>query len=164
VRRITVALLGTLSSIVLLLAYPTSHNASLGSDDARSGTSGTDLGAAEPSPSTADPTGATGSKASTAPTGSTKAAKAYTGDAVRTRWGVVQVRITVLDGRITAARAVRYPNDNGHDQEVNSYALPILDREVLAAQSASVDAVSGATVTSDGYTESLQSALDAAHL
>ena len=60
-------------------------------------------------------------------------------------------------------RALTYPSGNGHDTAINAYALPQLRQEVLAAQSAQVDAVSGATVTSDGYRESLQAALDAAH-
>jgi uncharacterized protein with FMN-binding domain len=70
----------------------------------------------------------------------------------------------VANGKITAAEAIQYPNSNGHDQEINSYALPILAQEVVKAQSASIDAVSGATVTSGGYITSLQSAVDAAHL
>ena len=65
-------------------------------------------------------------------------------------------------GRITAADAVAYPSGNRHDQEINAYAVPVLNAEVVDAQSAAIDAVSGATVTSDGYIESLQSAIDAA--
>ena len=57
-----------------------------------------------------------------------------------------------------------YPNENGRDQEINAYALPVLRQETLDAQSANIDTVSGATVTSDGYIESLQAALDAAQL
>jgi uncharacterized protein with FMN-binding domain len=83
---------------------------------------------------------------------------------VETRWGTVQVQITVKDGKITAAEAVQYPNENPKDQQINAYAVPQLNSEAVAAQSASIDAVSGATVTSDGYIESLQSAIDAAHL
>lgn len=76
----------------------------------------------------------------------------------------MQVQITVKDGKITAADAVEYPSENPRDQQINAYAIPQLNAEVVAAQSASIDAVSGATVTSDGYIESLQSAVDAAHL
>jgi uncharacterized protein with FMN-binding domain len=47
---------------------------------------------------------------------------------------------------------------------INSYALPILDHEVVQQQSAAIDVVSGATVTSDGYLQSLQAAIDQAHL
>ena len=59
---------------------------------------------------------------------------------------------------------VQYPNGNGRDEEINSYALPILVQETIDSQSASIDMVSGATVTSDGYLQSLQSALDQADL
>jgi uncharacterized protein with FMN-binding domain len=60
--------------------------------------------------------------------------------------------------------AIQFPNGNGRDQEINAYAVPQLNAEVVKAQSASIDAVSGATVTSDGYIQSLQSAIDQAHL
>ncbi len=81
-----------------------------------------------------------------------------------TRWGPMQVEITVSGGKITAAQAVQYPSGNGRDAEINSYALPVLNQEVVDRQSAQIDTVSGATVTSDGYLQSLQSALDQAHL
>jgi uncharacterized protein with FMN-binding domain len=81
-----------------------------------------------------------------------------------TRWGDVQVTITVTNGKITDVQVPVYPAENGRDREINSYALPVLRQEVLSAQSATIDTVSGATVTSDGYIESLQAALDAAHL
>jgi uncharacterized protein with FMN-binding domain len=79
-----------------------------------------------------------------------------------TQYGVVQVQVTITDGRITDVTALQYPNRERRDVEINSYAIPQLRTEVLAAQSAKVDAVSGATYTSDGYLTSLQSALDAA--
>jgi uncharacterized protein with FMN-binding domain len=74
------------------------------------------------------------------------------------------VKITVKNGKITDVTAVQYPTDNPRDQEINSYALPQLKSEALAAQGASIDTVSGATYTSDGYRQSLQSALDSAGL
>jgi uncharacterized protein with FMN-binding domain len=83
---------------------------------------------------------------------------------VQTRWGPVQVRITVVDGKITASEAVVYPNGNHEDEQINSFALPVLNQEAVAAQSANIDMVSGATVTSEGYLSSLQSAIDQAHL
>ena len=67
-------------------------------------------------------------------------------------------------GTITAVDVVQYPPGNHKDQEINDYALPILVQDTLQAQSAKIDMVSGATVTSDGYVESLQSALDQAGL
>ena len=78
--------------------------------------------------------------------------------------GPVQVQLTVAAGKITDVSVVQYPNGNGRDQEINAYALPILVQETLDAQSAQIDMVSGATVTSDGYLQSLQSALDQAGL
>jgi uncharacterized protein with FMN-binding domain len=169
VRRIITAALGTISAMVLLLAYPTSHNASV----AASGGVGTGTGAAGgtgATGSTATGSTAAKSKATTSTGKKTAATKAsgvngtFTGDAVQTRWGTVQVQITVQNGKITAAQAVQYPNDNGHSQDINNYALPILAQEAVQAQSASIDAVSGATVTSGGYLPSLQSAINAAHL
>jgi uncharacterized protein with FMN-binding domain len=70
----------------------------------------------------------------------------------------------VRGGRITRARALQYPQGSNTDAQINSYALPILDQEVVQKQSVSIDTISGATVTSDGYLQSLQSAIDQAHL
>ena len=67
-------------------------------------------------------------------------------------------------GTISKVTVLQYPNGNGKDQEINGYALPILTQETVDAQSAQIDMVSGATVTSNGYLESLQSALDQARL
>jgi uncharacterized protein with FMN-binding domain len=97
---------------------------------------------------------------STAP--AVKGTRIVTGDSVQTRWGPVQVRVTVKNGKLTDVSAVVYPTDNPRDQEINSYALPRLRTEALQAQSADIDTVSGATYTSGGYRQSLQSALDSA--
>ena len=67
-------------------------------------------------------------------------------------------------GRITAASAVEYPQDTPRDEQINAYAIPQLNSEAVAAGSASIDSVSGATYTSQGYIGSLQSALDKAGL
>ena len=92
------------------------------------------------------------------------ATKTYTGEVADTRWGPVQVEITVTNGKITASQTTQVPSGNPRDQEINSYAVPVLNQEAVQAQSAQIDAVSGATVTSDGYIQSLQSAIDQAHL
>lgn len=76
----------------------------------------------------------------------------------------MQVEITVAGGKVTDVSVVDYPDNNGKDQQINARALPVLVEETLDAQSADIDMVSGATVTSDGYVESLQSALDQAGL
>lgn len=107
-------------------------------------------------PGTAPATAATDPPASVPSGGRT-----VTGDVAATRWGPVQVAL-VLDtsGRITAVQVLQQPSGNGRDREINSYALPQLVSETLSAQSARIDTVSGATVTSEGYLTSLQSALD----
>ncbi|MGA5040611.1 FMN-binding protein [Streptomyces capoamus] len=140
-RRIVLASAATVSATVLLLALkphtaPQLVTAGTGSPAASSG----------------------------AAPGRTGQNRTATGDSVRTRWGPVRVRVTVRDGRLTDVTAVAYPTDNPRDQEINGYALPQLRREALAAQSARIDSVSGATYTSEGYRQSLQSALDSAGL
>lgn len=69
---------------------------------------------------------------------------------------------TLADGRITAVRVLQAPDENGRDRQIAAYALPRLTQEALGAQSARIDAVSGASYTSQGYVRSLQSALDQA--
>jgi uncharacterized protein with FMN-binding domain len=147
-RRITLWLFSTIAAMVLLFSYRTSTN---GSDTA-----------AATLPATTTP--ATGSTSASSASGSSTGSKTYTGSTASTRWGDVQVAITVANGKITDVAVPVYPSGNGKDQEINAYALPILRQETLSAQNANVDTVSGATVTSDGYLQSLQSALDAAHL
>jgi uncharacterized protein with FMN-binding domain len=162
VRRISYWVISTFSALVILFSYHTSTNS---------------MAAASPTPPTpADTEGSTGTATpaattnasdpapSTDSTTTTTTSGSYTGSQVSTRWGIVQVRITVTNGKITSAQAIEYPNDNYRDQQINAYALPILNSEVVTAQSANIDSVSGATVTSNGYTSSLQSAIDQAHL
>ncbi|MEU0883784.1 FMN-binding protein [Lentzea sp. NPDC005914] len=98
----------------------------------------------------------------TQPLAETGGVGTVTGPAVDTRWGPVQVEVTLDGGKITAVTVPRYPDGNRKDEQINARALPILVRETLDAQSADIDTVSGATVTSEGYLESLQAALDKA--
>lgn len=86
------------------------------------------------------------------------------GPDVQTRWGNVQVQLTVSGGRIVAARTLRSPHSNSTSLAINQHALPILNQETVQANSGTIDAVSGATVTSTGYQTSLQAAVEAAHL
>ena len=88
-----------------------------------------------------------------------------TGGAASTRYGPVQVAITTDGDTITEVSVLAVPDSaTRRDVEINNYALPILIQETLDAQSANVDMVSGATFTSIGYQQSLQSALDQAGL
>jgi uncharacterized protein with FMN-binding domain len=77
-------------------------------------------------------------------------------------FGVVQVRLTLTNGKITAVSAVQAPEGDPHSAQISQFSIPILGQEVLSAQSASIAAVSGATYTSDAYAQSVQAALDAA--
>ena len=106
----------------------------------------------------------TGDTGTSSGSGSSSAVKRYTGDAVSTRFGDVQVQITVENGRITDAQVTQVPWQDHKDQEINSYAVPILNREAVDQQSADIDMVSGAIFTSQGSIGSLQSAIDQADL
>jgi len=99
----------------------------------------------------------TAPKAST--TGSLKDGT-FTGSTATTRWGPVQVRITVTGGRITAVDVPTFPSGDNKSIQINRVAVPRLVQSTLTAQSASVNSVSGATYTSTGYKTSLQSAID----
>ena len=96
--------------------------------------------------------------------GASGAAQTFTGSATQTEWGIVQVEITVADSKITDVQVLQYPNENPKDVQINNYALPVLIDETISAQSADIQMVSGATVTSVGYITSLQAALDEAGL
>ncbi|MGX1674808.1 FMN-binding protein [Streptomyces sp. NPDC055400] len=95
-------------------------------------------------------------------TGSATGKRTLTGETVQTRYGPVQVEITVDGSKITAARAVKTPSGDRRSQDIASSSVPTLVQETLDAQSAGIDTVSGATFTSEGYISSLQSALDRA--
>jgi uncharacterized protein with FMN-binding domain len=139
-RRITLWLFSTVAALVLLFSYRTSTGAGVSAP-----------GTAAVAPLSGDDGGSSGGTS-------------YAGSTAQTQWGPVQVTIVVSGGKITEVRVPVYPNGNRRDEEINAQALPVLRQETLDKQSADIDAVSGATVTSDGYRESLQAALDAAHL
>jgi uncharacterized protein with FMN-binding domain len=151
-RRITLWLLSTVAALVLLFSYRTSII----------GANATTAAATTSSDDSTTTTASGGSDSQSSSTSSV--ATTYEGSVAQTRWGPVQVTITVTDGKITSVAVPTYPNSNGKDKAINAHALPILKQETLAAQSADIDTVSGATVTSRGYTQSLQAALDTAHL
>jgi uncharacterized protein with FMN-binding domain len=123
------------------------------------------LGTPQPSPTPAPPTGGASSAPATAsPTSAPRPAGrtgTFLGQPEDVGYGTVQVRLTLTDGRITDVRAVQLPS-GGRSSEITAYAAPRLRSEVLAAQSASIDAVSGASFTSEGYAKSVQSVLDTA--
>jgi uncharacterized protein with FMN-binding domain len=81
------------------------------------------------------------------------------GDALQDPYGTVQVSAKLRGGRIVDVTPIAMPLDNPQSQAINSQAVPLLRSEVLQAQSASIDIVSGATYTSEAYARSLQAAL-----
>jgi len=86
------------------------------------------------------------------------------GAVVRTQYGPVQIRLSYSGKRITDIQPLQLTDSSGTSVRISDRAAPILRRKALAAQSAQVDMVSGATYTSAAYLQSLQSAIDAAHL
>lgn len=124
-------------------------------------TTTTNSGAGGTGGTTATDTGTT--PPSTA-TGGTATDGTYTGSDVSTRFGNVQVKVTVSNGAITDVTALHLTDDDRRSAQISSRAAPILASEVVASQSARVSNVSGATYTSDAYLQSVQSALDQAGL
>ena len=135
-RRSPLVLAGTLAGTAAVLGFQ-AHTAT------PAATSTT------PAAATATPSATSGSVSGSA-----------TGDAVDTRYGAAQVRVTVADGKITKIEALQLQGNEPRSVEISSSAEPVLREEALAAQSAQIDVVSGATFTSESYAESLQSALD----
>ena len=185
-KRIAYAALATVSGLVLLFSYRTSTGAeiptanaaapaaSTGTSGSASGTgsnSGSESGTGSDTDSSDSASGsgsASGSDATGGTTGSSTTTSSglkdgtFTGDAASTRYGPVQVQVTVSGGRIASVDVVEYPNENPRDRQINQQAVPMLISETTSAQSAQIDMISGATYTSRGYQQSLQSALDQA--
>ena len=158
-KRIVLWFMSTLTVVTLLFGYHTSTSSVMAG--------GTSSVVADPSGTSSGSTSGSTSGTTSGTTdggGSATSPLSVTGDSTDTRWGPVQVRITVDGGTITDVTVVDYPSGNGRDQQINARALPVLVRETLDAQNANIDMVSGATVTSEGYIGSLQSAIDQAGL
>jgi uncharacterized protein with FMN-binding domain len=94
--------------------------------------------------------------------GTTETTRTVTGAVESTQYGPMQVEVTLAGKRITGVKVLQETDLGSYSQQVDAMAIPKLTSETLAAQSAQIDAVSGASYTSQGYTESLQSALDKA--
>jgi hypothetical protein len=154
-RRVILAIVSTVVGLVLLLTFKTHSTSGTGSPPAAIGT-----------PSAGGPSGASGSGGGSDAGGGTGTAGAttVTGAAASTIYGPVQVQIMVKGGKVTAAKAVEYPQDTPRDSQINAFAIPVLDREAVSVGSDKIDMVSGATYTSQGYLTSLQNALDQAKI
>ena len=150
VKRIVLWFMSTLTVVTLLFGYHTSTSSQ----------AGTGVTSAPSAPAGSGTTSGSASGGGS----SSASAVTVTGSSADTRWGPVQVQLTVHGGTITDVTVVDYPTGNGRDRQINARAIPVLVRETLDAQSADIDMVSGATITSEGYLESLQAALDRAGL
>ncbi|RAM37446.1 FMN-binding protein [Arthrobacter globiformis] len=139
--------------------------AAAGNQASGTGTTGTSGAASSESAASSGTTGSSGTAGASGAAGAAaKAGGTYDGDVVQTRFGTVQVQITVKAGEITDVTALKLTDAEGRSAQISNYAAPVLRDEVLQAQSADVQTVGGATVTSDAYLTSLQAALDAANL
>jgi uncharacterized protein with FMN-binding domain len=146
VRKAAVTTVSTLAGVILLLSLkPHQDPAATAAEPSASPSS---TGSVSPSSSTGHALGGTSGT--------------FTGSVINTAYGPVQVSVTLSHGKITEVKALRTPSDRPRSQQIAADAIPQLTREALSAQSAHIDAVSGATYTSEGYTRSLQSALDKA--
>ena len=174
-RRAIVAGTATVSGIVLLLGLkPHSSGSALGASSFSIGSgssSNSSPSTSAAAPATTAPAAGNGQSSSSAagpksapstPSNSNTGTKVVAGDAADTRYGPVQLQVTFSGKKITNISVLQYPTESFRDQQINSYALPILNQEAISAQSANIDVVSGATYTSDGYAQSLQSAIDKA--
>lgn len=161
-RRAAILTTSTVAGLVLLLGLKP-HQSALpaiaGSGESAAvspPTSGSGSGQSSPSRSSH------GSKSGSTSGSGAGATGTYTGAVEQIPYGPVQVAVTLSHGKLTNVRALQTPTDSGHSQRLADYAVPILTQEALAAQSAQIQAVSGASYTSEGYMQSLQSALDKA--
>lgn len=175
-RRVIAALAATAAGLAALLSFK-SHGtaAALPFSQAGAANGGTVAGAS-PTPSadggsTDGPSGSGGSasvgpSASPSATGSTATGStvshSYTGAEEETPFGPVEVSISVRGGKLTGVTVLEVPDRGGYEQGIVQEVVPELTSEAISSQGKSVDAVSGATYTSNAYIQSLQSALDAA--
>jgi uncharacterized protein with FMN-binding domain len=151
-RRVILAVTGTIAGLVALLSFK-SHSPSV----PVAATTGTGSGSSSSSSSSA--TTVPGEFRSVAGP-LTQGETTITGKVGNTVYGPVQVQLVVKSGKIVKVAILEQPMNTIHDIQIGEFAFPRLISETLAAQSAKIDAVSGASYTSAGYIASLQSAVD----
>ena len=155
--RAAVAIVATAIAVVLLFSFKTPAQA-------RPRTPAADVSQASPTPSaSASPSDSSAPTPTPSNSGPTYKDGTYTGQDFQNQFGDTQVKVTISGGRITDVQALQLPYDRQRSAEISQYAAPQLHDEVLQAQSAQIDSLSGATYTSDSYAQSVQSALDQAH-
>ena len=163
-KRGAISALLTAIGVVLLINFKTPSQQGLAAFN-RQTVTGTQPSSATPSASS-PPGATTPPNATTQPTAAATPATAtqtVTGPAVSYFFGTAQVKVTIQNGQITDVTAVQLPNE-GRSGRISQIVEPMLRSEVLSAQSAQINLISGATYTSDAYAQSLQAALDQAHV
>jgi hypothetical protein len=161
-RRAVLALGGTVAGLILLLSFR-SHTAAPAAAAAPDPmTSTPPAQASAPAPMTGQASAKPTAMASGGSGGGMTASRVVTGDVISSPYGPSQVAVTLTAGKITKVTVLQHTDDGAESKEIDGPALPKLVSETLAAQSAMIDAVSGASYTSAGYIKSLQSALDKA--
>ncbi len=166
-RRISYWALSTVSAFVLLLGFDASQRGAdggAGTATISGGTPGTTSGGGTGTNNKGTDNKGTDNRGSNGSGSPGSATQTVTGSVAQTQWGPVQVQLSVSNGSITKVTVLQYPDGNSRDVELANYSLPTLIKETIQSQSAQIDMVSGATYTSTGYIQSLQSALDQAHL
>jgi uncharacterized protein with FMN-binding domain len=153
--RAPLVLAATVAGVAAVLSYQP-HSKPAGRRPQPAGIVATAPPSARRAPAGRRPHHHTGGKAG----GATRQPVTVIGADAPNQYGDVQVRVKVLGKRIVAVDAVTLPGSDARSQEISAVAGPILRRQAIAAQSARVDGVSGASYTSAGYRQSLQSALD----
>ena len=160
-RRVILTIAGTIAGLVALLSFkshvPTVPSASVSTTGGTS-SAGSASGASSSSSSPATVPGEfpMGSLAGKLPAGET----AVTGHVATTVYGPVQIQLITRNSKIVKVAVLQQPMNTANDIQIGEFAFPKLIGETLAAQTAKIDAVSGASYTSAGYIKSLQSALD----
>jgi FMN-binding domain len=159
-RRAILALGGTIAGIAVLLSFKT-HSTGLTGASAAAPSMPGGTGSSASAGGAAD---AAGAAATPGTSGKARAGKRRTvaGKVAETLRGPMQVELTLAGQRITKVTMLQRTNSGAESDAIDATAIPKLISETLAAQSAHIDAVSGATYTSEGYLQSLQSALDKA--
>ena len=165
-RRAVPVIAATAGALALLANFHTSPGSAAvttkrpaagGSTSASNGSAVAGAGTTAP-PVTAGPA----SPGATATTASGGPAHTVDGPVVSTRYGDVQVRVTLQGNKLVDVQALQLPSDRSRSQRISQQAGPLLRSEALKAQSPNIDIVSGASYTSEGYAQSLQGALDGA--
>jgi uncharacterized protein with FMN-binding domain len=161
-KRVALTIVATITGLVLLLQYKTPPS-NAGRPAALAPVSPSSSAASASPVPTPRRTHRAHHHASPSASPTTSTTQTALGATITTRYGPVQVKVTETSSRITDVTAVKLPSQDSHSQSIAAYAAPKLRQEAITANSAHINVVSGATYTSDGYAQSLQSALDNLH-